>query len=262
MAFSVIYDGRVIATLGDVIVVTVNYRLGALGFLYGGLEEWPGNQGLYDQILALKWVQENIAAFGGDPGQVTVMGESAGSMSVGALVLSPLAKGLFKRAITQSGAPNSYLGSEDKSKQLAKAKSIGEKLDCAQQDMKQLLACMRTKSVDSILEATKGSIVNGEATIPVWGDEVLPTRPVLALKEGKFNHVDLMFGVTRNEGSAFVAKILPLLNPDTDGHDLHVQQVKSMINLMMLLFKETAIAKETVDFYTKNLNDSDKTQLR
>ncbi|XP_050321068.1 esterase E4 isoform X1 [Bactrocera neohumeralis] len=87
----------------DIVLVTLNYRLGPLGFLTAGPDA-PGNQGLKDQVLALKWVRDNIAAFGGDPKQVTVFGESAGASSVQMLLLSPLAAGLFQRAISQSGS--------------------------------------------------------------------------------------------------------------------------------------------------------------
>lgn len=87
----------------DIVLVTLNYRLGPLGFLTAGPDA-PGNQGLKDQVLALKWVRDNIAAFGGDPNQVTIFGESAGASSVQLLLLSPLAKGLFHRAISQSGS--------------------------------------------------------------------------------------------------------------------------------------------------------------
>lgn len=87
----------------DIVLVTLNYRLGPLGFLTAGPDA-PGNQGLKDQVLALQWVRDNIAAFGGDPEQVTIFGESAGASSVQLLLLSPLAKGLFQRAISQSGS--------------------------------------------------------------------------------------------------------------------------------------------------------------
>lgn len=87
----------------NIILVTINYRLGALGFLNAGTAEAPGNAGLKDQVLALKWVRDNIESFGGNPNEVTIGGQSAGSASVHYLLLSPLTKGLFKRAIAQSG---------------------------------------------------------------------------------------------------------------------------------------------------------------
>ena len=96
------FDASIIA-LHDIVVVTLNYRLGAFGFLLGTDEQHPGNLGQYDVILALQWVQKNIHHFGGDANQVTIFGESAGSMAVSGLILSPLTKGLFHRAILQSG---------------------------------------------------------------------------------------------------------------------------------------------------------------
>ncbi len=104
-----LYDGSVLARRGDVVVVTVNYRLGPLGFLRladvtNGKIPASGNEGILDQIAALKWVRDNIAEFGGDPGNVTIFGESAGGMSVGTILAMPSARGLFHKAIAQSGA--------------------------------------------------------------------------------------------------------------------------------------------------------------
>src|ERR1700693_2082739 len=104
-----IYDGSVLARRGDVVVVTINYRLGPLGFLRlcditNGRIPSTGNEGLLDQIAALRWVRANIAEFGGDPDNVTIFGESAGGMSVGALLAMPFARGLFHKAIAQSGS--------------------------------------------------------------------------------------------------------------------------------------------------------------
>src|SRR5690606_27698569 len=99
------YDARRIAQDGDVVVVTLNYRVGMEGFAH--IEGAPANRGLLDQVAALEWVRDNIAAFGGDPGQVTVFGESAGAGSIAALLAMPRAAGLFRRAIAQS-VPGTY----------------------------------------------------------------------------------------------------------------------------------------------------------
>ncbi|NXT62289.1 ACES Acetylcholinesterase, partial [Chaetops frenatus] len=99
-----VYDGRFLAAAEGVLVVSMNYRVGALGFLaLPGHPEAPGNVGLLDQRLALRWVQDNIAAFGGDPGAVTLFGESAGAASAGLHLLSGGSRGLFRRAVLQSG---------------------------------------------------------------------------------------------------------------------------------------------------------------
>ena len=104
-----LYDGSVLARRGDVVLVTVNYRLGPLGYLRladvtGGKIPSTGSEGMLDQVAALEWVRDNIAEFGGDPGNVTIFGESAGGMSVGTLLAMPAARGLFHKAIPQSGA--------------------------------------------------------------------------------------------------------------------------------------------------------------
>ena len=104
-----IYDGSVLARRGDVVVVTINYRLGPLGFIRladvtNGKIPSTGNEGMLDQVAALQWVRDNIAEFGGDPANVTIFGESAGGMSVGTLLAMPAARGLFHKAIPQSGA--------------------------------------------------------------------------------------------------------------------------------------------------------------
>ena len=92
-------------TENDVIVVVIQYRLGILGFLTSGDDLSPGNYGLWDQTLAIRWVKDNIRAFGGDPDSLTIFGESAGAASVGYQILSPASRGLFSRAILQSGTP-------------------------------------------------------------------------------------------------------------------------------------------------------------
>lgn len=100
------YDGAPLARAGDIVVVTVNYRLGALGFVDFGALGVPRNLGLHDQLAALRWVREHIEAFGGDPERITLAGESAGAMSVASLMAAPAARGLFRGAILQSGALN------------------------------------------------------------------------------------------------------------------------------------------------------------
>lgn len=134
-------------------------------------------------MLALKWVQQNISHFGGNPRQVTIFGHSAGSMLIGALLLSPLAKGLFSRAIMQSGAPNSYFGSESAAQSLEKTILLMKRLNCTLNSISQNINCLRTKTVDQILNATyQGFYSRHFGFVPIYGDEVMPLKPVLALR--------------------------------------------------------------------------------
>ncbi|CAG2177880.1 unnamed protein product, partial [Oppiella nova] len=174
------FNGGPLAT-HDVVVVAINYRLGYFGFLYGEREDAPGNQGLYDQLLALQWVRDNIHAFGGDRNQITIFGESAGSWSVSAHILSPLSKGLFKRAIMQSGA-HMYNKDRDvisKSEALKEGKQKAKDLGCSEsEDWVQFLRNVNPR------ELVDG---NKPVTFPVFGTEFLPLSAQKAFQTNQFN---------------------------------------------------------------------------
>jgi carboxylesterase type B len=258
--FTVAYDARMLASMGDVIVVTINYRLGPFGFLYGGTKDAPGNIGLHDQILALKWTHDHINSFGGDPSSITIFGESAGGMSVGALVLSPLTKGLFKRAIMQSGSPNSYLGSKSKEVTITKTHHFAKQLNCNQTDMTDILACLRKKSINDILNISQHSTTSLEPFDPIYGDELMPMKPSEALKGGHFNqNVELLFGLVKDEGSIFVDEILSTIAPNKH-INITLSKAKSYISLMFMILNETNSAK-VANFYTAGLKDTDSDKL-
>lgn len=197
------HDARYIAYRGDLVVVLMNYRTGPFGFMYGGTDE-SANLGLYDQILALQWVQSNIAQFGGNPDQVTIFGNSAGAGSVAAMILSPLTLGLFHRSIIQSGTPN-FLHKNDS---FRLTESLQEKLNCLN------VECIKLdRSVEQILNASKEL---GNPFKPVYGDQLLPIRPIDAVKNGAFNaHIDLMYGITKDESSSTVLSKFPELNNES-----------------------------------------------
>ena len=190
-----IYDGEATAKKG-VVFVSINYRVGALGFLAHPelTKESPknaaGNYGLMDQIAALQWVKQNIAAFGGDPGNVTIAGQSAGSMSVNCLVASPLAKNLFKKAIAESGA--SFTRSNQTLKQ---AEENGIKV--MQSLGASSLAELRAKPADEILKKAQG--VRG----PIIDGYVLPQSIADIFAAGKQNNITLLTGWNQDEGMIF-----------------------------------------------------------
>ncbi|MDP9497251.1 MAG: carboxylesterase family protein [Actinomycetota bacterium] len=191
-----VYDGALLAREADVVVVTINYRLGALGFLLGE-DEGAGNLGLRDQIAALRWVRDNAAAFGGDPDQVTVLGESAGAISVGCLLVAPEARGLFRRAVGQSGIGRAVatpeLAQECRDTYLAE---VGETS----------LARLRELPVERLLEAQTRTVlalllrygISGGFQPWVDGD-LLPEQPVPAALAGRTAEVPLLAGWNAHE---------------------------------------------------------------
>ncbi|KAH7952432.1 acetylcholinesterase [Rhipicephalus sanguineus] len=202
-------DTSELAARGNVITVAVGYRLGAFGFLYMGFEDAPGNMGLYDQLLALKWVRNNIRAFGGDPSRVTLMGESAGSISVGMQLISPKSKGLFKRAVMQSGSPFTAAVVSDQDQGIFRAHLLSRALGCDggedKHDAETVLKCFKSKPFMEILNATESFNAGGlDSFFPVFGEEMLPETPAAALMRGIVNADELLAGICESEGDLFL----------------------------------------------------------
>lgn len=257
--FSRVFNANVLSKLGDVVVVSTTYRLGLLGFLYAGEDQTsPSNLGLYDKILALKWVQKNIHLFGGDPNTVTVFGESAGSTSVGLLMTSPMSKGLFHRAILQSGSPISHLSILDKETAAQYTKEIATNLTCPIEDSNQLINCLKSKDIAHIMDSTAQLFFQNKVVSPIYGDKLIPERPLDAFKRGNFRKVDLMFGNTKDEGTLFLSLWAPGLNNQT--LSLNKESAGNYIRKLVPLEQEQSDA--VVKYYTKNVNESDAYGLR
>jgi para-nitrobenzyl esterase len=201
-----IYDPRHLVRAGDVVVVTLNYRLGVEGFAV--LEGAPANRGLLDQVVALRWVRDNIASFGGDPDQVTVFGESAGGGSVAALLAMPAARGLFRRAIAQS-VPGTYFGLELAAgvgaaiaRELGRRPRAGELASVAPEDLVAAAASVQTKQPSYAW----GTLAHHDTLFaPVVDGESLPSTPWAALQAGAAREVDLIVGHNRDEWRMMLA---------------------------------------------------------
>jgi para-nitrobenzyl esterase len=200
-----LYDGSALARRGDVVVVTVNYRIGALGFLdleprFGSEFAGAANLGVLDQIAALEWVRENVSRFGGDPGNVTIFGESAGGMSVGTLLGCPAARGLFQRAIPQSGAAQN---AHDRETSARVADFYLQALGAAD------ARALREASVEQILAAQLQCTLRvGELGVllafqPCSGERTLPELPQSAVRAGNAAGVPVLVGTTRDEWRLF-----------------------------------------------------------
>jgi para-nitrobenzyl esterase len=201
------YDGSNLARRGDAVVVTINYRLGALGFLNlkeitGGRIDATGNEGLLDQVKALQWVSDNIEGFGGDPGRVTIFGESAGGMSVGALLAFEPAKGLFSAAIPQSGACNtaqSVTRAAEVSQALVEA--VGLSVNSSVDEF-YALAPDRLVEAGMVAGATMGGAMIFQ---PCVDGSQLAQMPIDAVKEGAADDIAILSGATRDEWRLFTA---------------------------------------------------------
>jgi para-nitrobenzyl esterase len=187
-------DARDFVTRGEIVVVTVNYRLGALGFLAHPALGPPGdvgNYGLADQQAALRWVRDNILKFGGDPGKVTVAGESAGGMSVCDHLVAPASKGLFRAAIIQSAPCQAQADLPT-----AEQRSI----EYAAQE------CLRALPADKLRKPALYFNIGSDAlTGPVTGTKLLPVNPVTAIARDDAARVPVLIGTNRDEFTLFVA---------------------------------------------------------
>nr|UZO32010.1 esterase CXE16 [Heliothis subflexa] len=190
----------------DLVLVTINYRLGSLGFLSTGDALAPGNNGFKDQVMALRWVKRNIAAFGGDPDLVTISGYSAGSFSVMLHMISPMSKGLFHRAISMSGSPISQIEIPRHQRHLAERQA--RLLACPTDSSRAIIDCLRTKTSKEIGDSLTNMFDFGYDPVLLWvpiheqdfGQEMfLPRQPLEALCSADLTQVPYIVSQTQDE---------------------------------------------------------------
>ena len=204
-----IYEGGTLARHGDVVVVTINYRLGILGFaplaaVTGGRIPASGNEGLLDQVKALAWVRDNIAHFGGDPDNVTIFGESAGGMSVGNLLALPAARGLFHKAIPQSGACHTCADADTALRRgEAIVKALGLDADALRAaPLEDLLRAQRHLEGGRV-EGYPLSVIGSLPFMPVADGSVVPRHPIDAVAAGAAAGIPVLAGSTLDEWKLF-----------------------------------------------------------
>lgn len=190
-------NGRTISREGNVVLVTINYRLGPLGYLY--IPGAPTNIGQLDQIMALKWVRDNIEFFGGDPENVTIFGESAGATSVCTLMAMPKAKGLFNRAISQSGAVQAH-GFEVSGRR-ATAEMILKELNLSNDDLSGYRELPVEDIIKAFMKAQQKAILNrkGLEFRPFIDNDTLPQHPIKAIQDGYAKDIELIIGTNLEE---------------------------------------------------------------
>ncbi|KAL3203653.1 hypothetical protein MRX96_041841 [Rhipicephalus microplus] len=258
-----IYDGAALASIGDVVYANMNYRVGAFGFLNGKVPDAPGNQGLFDTLMAVKWIKENAVAFGGDPDKITLFGESAGAVTVGYFLVSPLARGIVSRVIMQSGSPYWRIGDNSDSGP-QKLLNMARKVGCANastdfdRDHVSIMQCMRTRvSAADILEAGRQLYgkKHSSAFFPSYGDDFLPLDPVKSFESGDFDaSTPVLLGTNRDEGSVFLSTVLPEIFPADGAAELSKDEAGFYLMLMFqyLMGKTTT---EVRDIYFKHMHN-------
>ncbi|XP_020844468.1 cholinesterase [Phascolarctos cinereus] len=214
-----VYDGKFLARVERVIVVSMNYRVGALGFLaLPGNSEAPGNMGLFDQQLALQWVQENIASFGGNSKSVTLFGESAGAASVSFHILSPKSHPLFTRAILQSGSANAPWAVMSPSEARTRTLDLAKSLSCPRGNETELIKCLRNKKPQEILGHVNPVVSSGSLLkinfCPTVDGDFLTDMPDSLIQQGHFKQTQILVGVNKDEGTYFLVYGAPGFSKD------------------------------------------------
>ncbi|KAL1441646.1 hypothetical protein MTO96_008605 [Rhipicephalus appendiculatus] len=245
-AYEARYNGSALAALNDVVVVSCNFRLSLLGFMDLNHTMTPGNLALWDQRAALQWVQRSIRTFGGDPGCVTVFGESSGAMLIHGHILSPHSRGLFHRVFLMSGSMSIDSCVYSASESIAGVNSISEAVGCGSYegatDPGELLDCLRERSAQDVC-AVKSVILR-----PTYENEFIPCRPSFAMKQGYFENYDAMVSVTANEG-AFVFNFHPdkgVRNDDLSSYDFN--RLKDSLKMLLGLFVRNGHTSAAMDY--------------
>lgn len=212
-----VHDGSKLSSRGDVVFASINYRLGAFGFFWGFTEDTPGSLGVYDQIMAIKWIKLNAKTFGGDPDNMILMGASVGAYNTALLSLSPLTKHLFGRVIIQSGGIITPLFEDDNARLIESSKSIASITGCTNETVSlqdnpgMVVECLRSKPVETIIKAQETMLISNSAPfVPRVNDEILPKSPINLIREGSFRKdISTLIGITKDEGTVMLSFTLP-----------------------------------------------------
>ncbi|XP_048211359.1 pyrethroid hydrolase Ces2e-like [Perognathus longimembris pacificus] len=235
-----LYDGSVLAATENVVVVTIQYRLGVPGFFSTGDQHATGNWGYLDQVAALRWVQQNIAHFGGNPDRVTIFGESAGGTSVSSHVVSPMSQGLFHGAIMESGV--AVLPGLISSSSEAVSSVVANLSACEQVDSEALVHCLRAKSEEEMLAITETinilpAVVDG-AFLPRHPKELLasadfhPVPSIIGVNNDEYGYIipmisglaDTIKGINRKTLPAVMQKTVGIMNLPSESADLLMEE--------------------------------------
>ncbi|ODN00459.1 Venom carboxylesterase-6 [Orchesella cincta] len=242
----------------DVIIVSINYRLGALGFLSTGDGTIRGNMALKDQVIALRWIQNNIHFFGGDSSRCTIFGESAGGVSAHLHMLSPMSKGLFSRVLAQSGSAFHFWTINHEPRQ--QSLRFGKLLGCPTEDTKEMVKCLKNLEASAIVDIHREIMdpLRDHSTIfkpviEVIDDEhtFISKHPRDIVASGNYSRVECILGINSDEGLITAAAVMA----NKTMTDLAQNEWNEFVRKLLVFQKNDDAAQKIRDFYFENKSD-------
>lgn len=261
-----VYDMRTIASEENIILVSMQYRVASLSFLYFDTEDVPGNAGMFDQLMALQWIKNNIGAFGGNPNNITIMGESAGACSVSLHLLSPLSRNLFSQAIMQSASATAPWGVITKEESFLRGLRLAELMDCPhdRQNIRPTIECLRKANATRLVTEEWNSIAVG-LTIgiftPIIDGSFLDEKPSTSLLHKNFKKTNILMGANRDEGNFFI--IYYLTDMFKREENVYINREDFVRSVSELNIYANPLQKKAIEFeYTNWLNPGDPIRNR
>lgn len=259
-----VYDHNIIVSEENIILVSMQYRVASLGFLYFGTSDVPGNAGLFDQMMAMQWIRDNIAAFGGNPNNITLFGESAGAVSVSLHLLSPLSRNLFSQAIMQSGSPTAPWALISREESLLRGLRLAEAVGCPhdRSDLNAVIECLRKADAKTLVDNEWGTLGICEFPfVPVIDGSFLDEHPVRSLANKNFKKTNILMGSNTEEGYYFIIYYLTELFKKEE--DVYISRQDFLHAVAELNPYFDIVARQAIIFeYTDWLNPDDPVSNR
>lgn len=259
-----VYDPKILVSEEKIIYVSMQYRVASLGFLYFDTPDVPGNAGMFDQLMALQWVKDNIGYFGGNPHNVTLFGESAGAASVSLHLLSPLSRNLFSQAIMQSGSATVPWAIISREESVLRGIRLAEAVHCphSRTDMGPMIECLRQKSADELVNNEWGTLGICEFPfVPIIDGAFLDEMPSRALVHKNFKKTNILMGSNTEEGYYFILYYLTELFPKEENVGITREQYHQAVRELNPYVNDAG--KQAIVFeYTDWLNPDDPIKNR
>jgi len=263
-----LYDLRTMVAEQNIIMVGIQYRVASMAFLFFDTEDVPGNAGMFDQLMAIQWVKENIAQFGGNPENITLMGESAGAASVSLHLLSPLSTNLFSQAIMQSASALAPWAVISKAEAMRRSLQLAKNMKCPhdKNDVRASIDCLRKadphKVVDNEWDGTTFGFTGSIGVfVPIVDGAFLDENPGAAMRSEHFKKTNILLGSNKDEGNYFILYNFPKLFPRKD--EVFISR-EHFLNLIADAYPlSNKLQKKAIEFeYTNWINPDDPVKNR